>query len=162
LELSKAFVNMSMPVWDLLRTSTLGLMLILAAGCDVLTRRIPNRIVVLGSLAGMGWSLSPTGPGLVLSLLGGAVALTTFLALHWLGWMGAGDVKLAGAAGLYFSPSQAFNLCLTIFLAGGLLAVSWRCLATHGLKERIPYGLAIGLGAGWYLWQHAGHGIWIT
>lgn len=144
-------------VWDMLRASTLGLMLLWAAGSDVWTRRIPNPAISLGSMAALGWSLSPAGPGLLMSLLGGAVALTTFLALHWLGWMGAGDVKLAGAAGLYFSPSQAFTMCLTIFMMGGLVALLWRCVATRGLKERIPYGVAIGLGVGWHVWRQAGY-----
>jgi Flp pilus assembly protein protease CpaA len=70
--------------------------------------------------------------------------------------MGAGDVKLAGAAGLYFSPSQALSLCLTIFMMGGLMALAWRCLVTRDLQARIPYGLAIGLGVGWHVWRQAG------
>lgn len=78
-------VTMTVSIWDILRTSTLGLMLLGAACSDVLTRRIPNQVVALGSLAGLGWSLTPAGPRLWMSVLGGVVALTTFLALHRLG-----------------------------------------------------------------------------
>lgn len=145
---------MTVTLWNTLGASALGLMLLCAAGFDLASRRIPNPIVLLGSLAALSWASSPAGPGLVMSLLGGLVASITFLILHWQGWMGAGDVKLAGATGLYFNPSQAFNLCLTIFIAGGLIALLWRLQARDGLKERIPYGLAIGLGAAWYAWQH--------
>jgi Flp pilus assembly protein protease CpaA len=148
--------DMTVSIWSALAGVALGLMLLSAAWCDVTTRRIPNRIVTLGSVAALVWAISPAGPGLLMSLLGGVVALITFLALHWLGWMGAGDVKLAGAAGLYFTPSQAFNLCLTIFITGGLIALLWRWQAREGLKERIPYGLAIGLGVGWHAWRHTG------
>ena len=142
--------------WDMLRTTSLGLMLLTAAWSDLVTRRIPNRCVAWGSLAALAWALSPAGAGLTLPLLGGLVAALVFLALHALGWMGAGDVKLAGACGLYFTPAQALSLCLTIFMAGGLLSLAWRWRARHGLKEQMPYGIAIALGASWHAWHQAG------
>ena len=153
---------MSVSIWDVCRAATLGLMLLWAAGSDVMTRRIPNQVVALGSLAAMGWALSPTGPGLVMSLLGGMVAFLTFLALHALGWMGAGDVKLAGAAGLYFGPAQAFSLCLAVLLMGGLVALVWYVWTRNSAGQRIPYGVAIGLGAAWHAWHPAGFEFWIT
>lgn len=142
---------MTLAIWDVLRGMSLGLMLLWAAGSDVLTRRIPNQVVLLGSLAALGWALSPTGPGLVMSLLGGTVAFVMFLALHALGWMGAGDVKLAGAAGLYFGPAHAVQVCLTILLMGGLVALAWYGWSRNGAQQRIPYGVAIGLGVMWHL-----------
>ena len=136
--------------------TALSVMLLGAAWCDVRTRRIPNPIVGLGALAGLAWTLSPAGPGLWMSLLGGLMAFLMFLVLHGLGWMGAGDVKLAGATGLYFSPSHALNLCLTIFMAGGLVALIWRGKRHAGLQDPVPYGVAIALGTAWHVWRQAG------
>jgi prepilin peptidase CpaA len=146
---------MTHAIWDMLRTTSLGLMLLTAAWSDLVTRRIPNRCVAWGSLAALAWALSPAGAGLTLSLLGGLVAALVFLVLHALGWMGAGDVKLAAACGLYFSPAQALPLCLTIFMAGGLLSLAWHLRARSGLKEHVPYGIAIALGTSWHAWHLA-------
>jgi prepilin peptidase CpaA len=142
-------------IWDAMGITALGLMLLTAAWCDVTTRRIPNPIVGWGALAALIWTHSPAGPGLWMSLLGGLVAFLMFLVLHGSGWMGAGDVKLAGATGLYFSPSHALNLCLTIFIAGGMVAGIWRCLPRTNLQTSVPYGVAIALGTVWHVWRQA-------
>lgn len=141
---------------DALGITALGLMLLGATWFDVRTRRIPNPIVGLGALASLAWTLSPAGPGLWMSLLGGGVAFLTFLVLHGLGWMGAGDVKLAGATGLYFGPSSALNLCLTIFIAGGVVALMWRFKSRASHPLPVPYGVAIALGTAWQVWRQAG------
>lgn len=143
-------------MWKVLGITALGMMLLCASWFDVRTRRIPNLVVGLGALAGLTWTLSPAGPGLWFSLLGSLVAFLTFLVLHALGWMGAGDVKLAGATGLYFSPSHALSLCLTIFITGGVVALIWRFKSRSGLKVRVPYGVAIALGTAWHVWREAG------
>lgn len=143
-------------IWDALGIVALSLMLLGASWFDVRTRRIPNPVVGLGALAGLAWTLSPAGPGLWMSLLGGLVVLLTFLVLHVLGWMGAGDVKLAGATGLYFSPSNALNLCLTIFIAGGVVALMWRITSRASLPVSVPYGVAMALGTAWHVWRQAG------
>lgn len=143
-------------IGSVLGITALSLMLLGATWFDVRTRRIPNPIVGLGALASLAWTLSPAGPGLWMSLLGGGVAFLTFLVLHGLGWMGAGDVKLAGATGLYFSPSNALNLCLTIFIAGGVVALMWRFKSRTSLPVPVPYGVAIALGTAWHVWRQAG------
>lgn len=66
---------------------------------------------------------------------------------------GAGDVKLAGASGLYFGPSEAFSMCLSILLVGGLLALLWALFTgpwNEASSKKIPYALAIALGIGWH------------
>lgn len=143
-------------IWSALGIVALSLMLLAASWFDMRTRRIPNSVVGLGALAGLTWTLSPVGPGLWMSVLGGLVAFLTFWVLHGLGWMGAGDVKLAGATGLYFTPSHALALCLTIFIAGGVMALIWRCSPRAGLQDTIPYGVAIALGTAWHVWRQAG------
>ena len=81
------------------------------------------------------------------------MAFSFFMVLHRMGWIGAGDVKLAAAAGVYFSPSQALHACLLILLAGGVLAALWAQLPRTSIRHDLPYGVAIALGAGYQAWQ---------
>jgi prepilin peptidase CpaA len=69
------------------------------------------------------------------------------------GWLGGGDVKLFAAAGLWFDLRSAVWFVAFTFLAGGVVAVGYmlsRPFRRHakGMKStRIPYGIAIALGA---------------
>jgi len=142
-------------IWYAIGMTALGLMLVTAAWADVKSRRIPNSIVLWGAGAALVWAHSPAGIGLSLSLLGGMVAFITFLVLHGWGWVGAGDVKLAGATGLYFSPSHALMLCLTILIAGGVVALMWRFKFHVTRPVAVPYGVAIALGTAWHVGRQA-------
>jgi prepilin peptidase CpaA len=145
----------TLSIWYAIGISALGLMLLAAAWTDVKSRRIPNSIVLWGAGAALVWALSPAGVGLALSLLGGMVAFLTFLVLYGWGWVGAGDVKLAGATGLYFSPSHALMLCLTILIAGGVVALMWRFKFHATGPVAVPYGVAIALGTAWHVGRQA-------
>lgn len=142
-------------IWYAIGMTALGLMLVTAAWTDVKSRRIPNSIVLWGAGAALVWAHSPAGIGLSLSLLGGMVAFITFLVLHGWGWVGAGDVKLAVATGLYFSPSHALMLCLTILIAGGVVALMWRFKFHATGPVAVPYGVAIALGTAWHVGRQA-------
>lgn len=143
--------TLSFQAWDNARWCALVLMLSIAAASDLRQRRIPNLVTLTGALAGLLLGLSQ--PGWMLSLLGGMVAFFFFMALYLIGWIGAGDVKLATAAGVYFSPSQALHACLLILLAGGLLAFVWALRSRASTRQDLPYGVAIALGAGYQAWQ---------
>jgi prepilin peptidase CpaA len=63
--------------------------------------------------------------------------------------MGGGDVKLAAALALWFSPASTLKFLLLMSLAGGVLTLG--VIALHRLKRRegkpeIPYGVAIAFG----------------
>jgi prepilin peptidase CpaA len=63
--------------------------------------------------------------------------------------MGGGDVKLAAALALWFSPQSIIKFLVLTSLAGGVLTLG--VLAWHRLKQRegrpeIPYGVAIAFG----------------
>jgi len=148
-------VASTLSIWYAIGMTALGLMLVTAAWTDVKSRRIPNSIVLWGAGAALVWAHSPAGIGLSLSLLGGMVAFITFLVLHGWGWVGAGDVKLAGATGLYFSPSHALMLCLTILIAGGVVALMWRFKFHVTRPVAVPYGVAIALGTAWHVGRQA-------
>jgi prepilin peptidase CpaA len=54
-----------------------------------------------------------------------ALGLLVFGFLHWVGGMGAGDVKLVAAIGAWVGPSQLAIALVMTGMAGGLLAVAW-------------------------------------
>jgi prepilin peptidase CpaA len=63
--------------------------------------------------------------------------------------MGGGDVKLAAALALWFSPFATLKFLVLTSLAGGVLTLV--ILVWHRAKERegrpeIPYGVAIAFG----------------
>lgn len=91
---------------------------------DVRYRRIPN-LFVLATLAG-GLLLNFVfhgASGLVASLGGCALAFGLLFALHVLGAMGAGDVKLFAAIGSVIGFKLVLPTFLMIALTGGVLAV---------------------------------------
>lgn len=156
--------------------------LLLASACafDLRVRRIPNRLVA--TLAGAGvlyvFATLPATTAVLHVLGGGAVGLLIWLPFWCLRVLGAGDVKLAAAVGIWLGGAGAVEASLIGAAVGGLLAV-W-ALARHGgivagaarfgawalasratgtitpeltpKERRIPYGLAIAAGAiaaGW-------------
>jgi prepilin peptidase CpaA len=102
-------------------------LLCVAAAYDVRARRIPNWLVVLIAVLGLGFS-AVTGPGLR-GLLTGVAALLVGLAIwlpSWLlRWLGAGDVKLFAAASAWLGVKGAIEGAVFGGLVGGILAVVW-------------------------------------
>lgn len=113
----------------------LSAVLVIAVWHDMATRRIPNRLVLLGVLTGVACNLfAPRGAGLFLDggggvgvgnallgmLTGGALLLPAYL-LHALG---AGDVKLMAAIGAFLGLPQVLGAVLLSFLAGGVLSLA--------------------------------------
>ncbi|MBA5639936.1 prepilin peptidase [Duganella sp. LX20W] len=102
---------------------------------DVRTRRIPNRLVFGGAVAGLAFqTLLPAGAGLfaspfgALGLLNGlaglGLGLALLLPLYMLGAMGAGDVKLMAMSGAFLGPHDVLGAALLTLMAGGVLALT--------------------------------------
>lgn len=132
----------------------LGLLLLLAAGIDVRTYTIPNRLnLLIAVLAPLfWWSVElPLWPDVAIRI---GVALLVFglLALAFaIGMMGGGDVKLAAAVALWFPPLATVKMLVVMSIAGGVLTLL--ILLIHRARQRegrpkIPYGVAIAAG-GW-------------
>lgn len=122
---------------------------------DLWRRRISNRTVVAGLIAGLlvqmhlhGW-LRGSGEALAGALTGLAVFLVFFLA----GGMGGGDIKLMAALGACLGVGQILRAALFTAIAGALVACGyllWRRLRSGrpaGVQESIPYAPAIAVGA---------------
>lgn len=116
------------------RNATLVLLLLVAATVDVRTLRIPNWLTVTGAAMGIAFSAAIPwellGPrwaveGVLWALGGMAVGLALLLPLYALRVMGAGDVKLMAMVGAFVGLQQIVPTVLTVFVAGGLLALGW-------------------------------------
>ena len=119
---------------------------------DLRSRRISNRLVVtglgiglvlnllLGSWAGLGWSL-----------LGGLLGLALFFPFFALGGMGAGDVKLLACLGAILGPKDLLAVALVGAVIGGVLALivasmNGRLLRTlQGVTSLLAFWAAGGL-----------------
>lgn len=146
---------------------------VLLAGCvsDMRTRRIPNRLVGVAALAGLGLALVDRGwPGAWDAAAGAATGLGIWLPFWLLRMLGAGDVKFFAASALWLGPHGALEAALVTGLCGGLLSVLY-VVHRHGahatllrlvhsmqqpallrepsrsaLEDRIPYALAMATG----------------
>ena len=130
----------------------LAFLLVAAAVIDIRTRLISNRLVVaVAVLAPLyWWSVGlPLWPDAAIQL---AVALGVFalLALAFqIGMMGGGDVKLATALVLWFSPESTLRFLVVMSLVGGVVTLLFWAIHRVGKKEgrpKIPYGVAISIG----------------
>ena len=130
----------------------LAAVLVVAAVIDVRTFTISNRLnatVALGApLYWMSIALTPW-PGIAVQLAAGGVVFGLLAGAFYAGMMGGGDVKLAAALALWFSPAGTVKFLVWMSLAGGALTLG--LLAWHRAKRRegrpqVPYGVAIALG----------------
>ncbi|MCY7271626.1 MAG: prepilin peptidase [Sphingomonas bacterium] len=146
----------------------LAIILVVAAVIDVRTFTISNELnATVALLAPLyWWSISlPFWPDAAIQV-GVAVAVFAMLAVtFYIGMMGGGDVKLAAALALWFSPGSTVRFLVIMSIAGGLLTVV--ILILHRLKPgqiknsdgethkkpEVPYGVAIAFGALWILAQ---------
>ena len=89
---------------------------------DLRWRRIPNRLVAVTALAGLGFSAALGGGGaLARSLLALALGFAIWAPLYAFRMVGAGDVKLFAAASAWLAPLQVVDAALvSAFVGGGL------------------------------------------
>jgi prepilin peptidase CpaA len=137
----------------------LGILLVVAAAEDCYRLRISNLISIavlvlaIVAMAVVGFSLSLWEN---LAVFAAILVVGTFL--FGRGMLGGGDVKLLAALGLWFDLRGSLGLIVSVFIAGGLLAIiilTGRLFAGSGKKRiavlnkgaGIPYGIAIAAGA---------------
>jgi len=103
---------------------TLVTLVIAAAIVDWRTHRIPNELVLIGAVLGVGGNaVLPSGGGVVFGVSGMALGLALLLPLYLLRAMGAGDVKLMAMVGAWIGPAGVFSAMLLTLVAGGVLAL---------------------------------------
>jgi prepilin peptidase CpaA len=104
----------------------LMLMVVLAATSDLLTRRIPNLLLLASSVGAIILHLLSNSPtaALTAAFAGAATGLLLFLPLYFLRGMAAGDVKLLAAAGFFSTPAEVLHLAVLSVCAGGLMSLA--------------------------------------
>jgi prepilin peptidase CpaA len=88
-------------------------------------------------------------PGVAVQLVSAIFVFLLFAAAFAAGMMGGGDVKLAAALALWFSPSGTVKFLVFTSLAGGVLTlalVAWHRARKREGRPQIPYGVAIAIG----------------
>ena len=131
----------------------LALLLVIAAIIDVRTFTISNRLNLAVALLAplFWWSVGlPLWPEVAIQVGMAAAVFLLFALAFYAGMMGGGDVKLAAALALWFSPITTAQLLVYMSIAGGVLTLV--VLARHRLlkkpvRPRVPYGVAIAIGA---------------
>jgi prepilin peptidase CpaA len=130
----------------------LAAILVIAAVVDVRTFTISNRLnLTVALLAPAYWvsiALAPW-PGVAIQLAAGAAVFTLLAGAFYAGMMGGGDVKLAAALALWFSPMGTVRFLVLMSLAGGVLTlvlVVWHRARKREGRPQIPYGVAIAFG----------------
>lgn len=110
-----------------LKAAILLILVIVAAGFDLKSRRIPNWLVLVGLVASLilqiifnsfnsFYGFKAWGYGLL-------VGFGLFLPLYMLRAMGAGDVKLMAMVGSFLDPGSAIGAVLTTLVVGGVLSI---------------------------------------
>ena len=130
----------------------LALLLVVAAVIDVRTFTISNRLnLCIALMAPLYWwsAQLPLWPdiGLQVAIAAGVFALLAVA--FYAGMMGGGDVKLAAALALWFSPQSTLRFLIFMSIAGGLLTlvvVGLHRTRKKSGKPEVPYGVAIAAG----------------
>ena len=135
-----------------LLVAALAAMLVWAAVVDLRTRTIPDGLnIAIALLAPLFWwaagvELWPDAAERI------GVALAVFLVFagfFYMGGMGGGDVKMAGALSLWFGPMTTLYFLVVTSIAGGFVSLAtawWHKRGAHPGKPEVPYGVAIAFG----------------
>ena len=131
----------------------LAVTLVVAAVIDARTFTISNRLnAAVAAGAPLYWysiALSPW-PGIAIQLAAGAIVFVLLAGAFYAGMMGGGDVKLAAALALWFSPAGTVKFLVLMSIAGGVLTLGilgWHRMQSREGRPEIPYGVAIAFGA---------------
>jgi prepilin peptidase CpaA len=130
----------------------LAILLVVAAVVDVRTFTISNALnLTVALLAPLYWlSITlPLWPDTAIQLGVGAGVFILLAGAFYAGLMGGGDVKLAAALALWFSPASTLKFLVLMSIAGGvvtLIAIALHRMRKSPGRPRIPYGVAIAFG----------------
>ncbi|WP_369662392.1 prepilin peptidase [Variovorax sp. V15] len=107
---------------------------------DLRQRRVPNWLVLAGAvlaLAALGLGMQPFGLEWTTALTGAAVGFGCLLLIYAAGYMGAGDVKFAGALGLWVGLFALLPIWVGASLLAGLHSAAWLALQRWPFSPRL-------------------------
>ena len=104
----------------------LFILLLTAVILDLRYRRVPNLLIVIGLMLGLGTSTSFHGSlGSMYSMVGAFVGLMSLLLFFSMRLLGAGDVKLVAVIGSFVGPKAILWVVLYTLICGGVLSILW-------------------------------------
>jgi prepilin peptidase CpaA len=137
----------------------LAVLLVAAAISDLKWRIIDNDLnFAIAALAVAYWAatgLSPW-PDLVWQVGIALIVFMFFAGLNFVGGMGGGDVKMAGAMALWIPVSLILPTLTVMALAGGVISAAMvvhKYIGKKTAQPEVPYGVAIAIGGLWALHQ---------
>ena len=125
-------------------TSAYLIWLLFIAIYDFRQRRVPNWLVLAGAflaLAALATGMAPIEQDWTGALLGAGIGFGFLLLFYALRVMGAGDVKFAGALGLWVGLSALPPIWLVGSLLAGLHAALWLALQRWPVFPRLSLAL---------------------
>jgi prepilin peptidase CpaA len=137
----------------------LAAILVWIAIVDVRTYTISDRLnLAIALLAPVYWWSAGVSlwPDAAIRVGVGIAVFLLFAGAFYMNVMGGGDVKLAGALALWFTPYETLTLIVIMSIAGGILTLI--VVGLHHLHKKtgrpeVPYGVAIAVGGMWLLAQ---------
>ena len=126
-------------------TSACLLWLLFVTVHDFRQRRVPNWLVLAGAaaaLAALAFGVQPFEVGWTSAFLGAGIGFGFLLLFYVLGLMGAGDVKFAGALGLWTGLSPLASIWIAASLLAGLHALTCLALRRWPLSARLAIFLS--------------------
>lgn len=132
--------------------STLLCLAVIGAWGDIKSRTLPNWLVIITFLAGVGFTIWTAGLAALPShLLHFAAALTIGIAFFAFKVWGAGDGKFYASVAVWLPIQEFFSLILAISIVGLFFTLAYFVRYRGKLFSKdnfsIPYGVAIGFGA---------------
>ena len=138
--------------------------LVAAAVVDLVKRQVPNTAVIAVALSGIaGFATTGNWELLWQPLLVAIGVLAVGVPLFERKWVGGGDIKLLAATACWFTAKGSLWFLASVFLTGGVLALSMlavrfaqrpRRMESTGAPSGIPYAVAIAIGAMWQVWHY--------
>ncbi len=120
---------------------TMVILLSAAAIIDIRKKRIPDKLVLAGTVAGLAFVLIDPQREFLSSILGGATAGLVLLLIHYItkGGLGLGDVKLFGCSGIFLGFESTVSAMLISAVLSGLFSMVLICLNPDNKKSEIPF-----------------------
>jgi len=126
---------MTQELIGLLALMILMVLLLLVTREDIRSHRIPNKLVLVGVVLGLGLngllpgglgfnSEVPGGIGWLVAFKGLLLGIVVLLPMYLLRAMGAGDVKLMGMVGAFLGTGDLVGVVIATLIAGGLMALA--------------------------------------
>ncbi len=109
---------------DLNITTSLLIVLLVAAVTDIRSYKIPNFLTISGMLCGLFYHTAQNGiSGFFFSASGILVGMSLLILFYLSGGMGAGDVKLLGSVGAFVGVKAVLIVGLYTAIIGGVYAL---------------------------------------